>query len=123
MLIPKHKSNPSEEVKEIIEDVNKEVAEVVSDENAKDDRNNKRVELSRFSKGGEINYSISAIKKASSKKIGKMYSNYERERMIKANEFLTDLLIFRFADLLGGLDAVQSVEELDKELRNHKLLK
>lgn len=43
--------------------------------------------------------------------------------MNKANEFISDPLIIRLADLLGSLDAVQAVEELEKEQQNNKLLK
>ena len=81
------------------------------------------VKLLRLSQCGEVDYSISAIKKASSKRIDKIYSEYERKLMTKVNEFLTDLLISRFPSLLGGLDAVQSAEDLEKELQNDKQLK
>ena len=33
------------------------------------------------------------------------------------------MLISKFSDLLGGLDAIESSEELDKELRTDKLLR
>ena len=43
--------------------------------------------------------------------------------MEKANIFLTDFLISKFADLLGGLEAVESGEDLEKELAKDKLLR
>ena len=58
--------------------------------------------------------SVAYIKKASQKVINKLYTEYERKRMQKANEFLTDLLISRFVNTLG-LDAIESTEELTKE--------
>ena len=41
----------------------------------------------------------------------------------KANAFLTDLLISKFADLLGGLEAIESSDELEKDLTKDKLLR
>ena len=41
MLMLKLKFNSNEEIQEIIEDVNKEVVQAVSGENAKNDQNNK----------------------------------------------------------------------------------
>ena len=43
--------------------------------------------------------------------------------MQKANEFLTDQLISKFADALGGLDAIEKPEVLSDELRKNDLLK
>ena len=43
--------------------------------------------------------------------------------MQKANEFLTDILISRFANTLGGLDTIESPEELTKDLKMDELLK
>ena len=43
--------------------------------------------------------------------------------MQKANEFLTDQLISKFADLLDGLDAIEKSKVLSKELRKDDLLK
>ena len=48
---------------------------------------------------------------------------YERKRMQKANEFLTDQLISKFADALGGLDPIESSEVLSDELQKDDLLK
>ena len=76
-----------------------------------------------MSEDGEIKQSVQFLKKASEKVILKIYSEYEIKQAEKANAFLTDFLISKFADLLGGLDAVESSEELEKELAKDKLLR
>ena len=43
--------------------------------------------------------------------------------MQKANEFLTDLMISKFPNTLGGLDAIESPDELTNELKKDELLK
>ena len=43
--------------------------------------------------------------------------------MKKANEFITDSLISKFAKTLGGLNAIESSEELTKELEKDELLR
>ena len=43
--------------------------------------------------------------------------------MQKANEFITDQLISKFADALGGLDAIEKPEVLYEELQEDDLLK
>ena len=70
-----------------------------------------------------LDKSVAYIKKASQRVINKLYTEYECKQMQKANEFLTDLLISRFANTLGGLDATESPEELTKELNKDELLK
>ena len=83
----------------------------------------KREELIRLSEDGEISQSVQNLKKASDKVILKIHAEYEVKQAEKANAFLTDLLISKFADLLGGLEAIESSEELEKELIKDKLLK
>ena len=82
----------------------------------------KREELIRLSEDGEISQLVQNLKKASDKIILKIYNEYEIKQSEKANVFLTDLLISKFADLLGGLEAIESSEELEKELARDKLL-
>ena len=84
---------------------------------------NKRDELLKLSESGELDKSVSYIKKASQKVIDRLYEDYERRRMQRANEFLTDQLISRFSSILGGLDAIESPESLSDELRKGELLK
>ena len=43
--------------------------------------------------------------------------------MQKANEFLTDLLISIFSKIPGSLDTIDSVENMEDELKKHKLLR
>ena len=43
--------------------------------------------------------------------------------MQKANEFLTDMLIRKFANTLGGLDAIELPDELSNDLKIDELLK
>ena len=83
----------------------------------------KRETLIRLAEDGYLDKSVVYIKKASKKAIDKLYTEYERKRMRKANEFITDSIISKFAGVLGGLDAIESPEELFKELGKDELLK
>ena len=76
-----------------------------------------------LSEDGEIPQSVAQLKKASEKQILKIYAEYERQQTEKANVFLTDLLISKFSDLLGGLEAIESSDELEKDLSKDKLLR
>ena len=91
-------------------------------DNKEKDVARKHEELLRLSEDGEIQQSVSNLKKASGKQILKIYAEYERQ-VEKANQFLTDLLISKFSDLLGRLEAIESSETLEKELAKDKLLK
>ena len=53
----------------------------------------------------------------------KLYNDYEEERMSFAGDFLSTLIISKFASVLGSLNAVESSEKLSEELLNDKLLK
>ena len=77
----------------------------------------------KLAEDGDLDKSVAYIKKASQKVIDKLYTEYERKRMQKANEFLTDLLISKFSNTLGGLDAIESPEELTNDLKKGELLK
>ena len=92
-------------------------------QDAKKEVMKKREELIKLSEDGEISQSVQNLKKSSDKVILKIYAEYEVKQAEKANVFLTDLLISKFADLLGGLEAIESSEELEKELIKDKLLK
>ena len=83
----------------------------------------KRNELLLLSEDGEIPQSVAQLKKSSGKQVLKIYGEYERQQAEKANVFLTDLLISKFADLLGGLDAIESSDELEKDIGKDKLLR
>ena len=83
----------------------------------------KRKELIRLSEDGKISQSPQNLKKANERVILKIHAEYEAKQAEKANAFLTDLLISKFSDFLGGLGAVESSKELEKELVNDKLLR
>ena len=83
----------------------------------------KRIELFLLSEDEEIPQSVAQLKKASGKQVMKIYAEYERQQTEKANAFLTDLLISKFSDLLGGLEAIESSDELEKDLSKDKLLR
>ena len=57
--------------------------------------------------------------------VDKIYDEYEDRRLEKANQFLTNLFISRFADLLGavgGLNAIESSKTLNDDLQKDRLL-
>ena len=83
----------------------------------------KRNELLLLSEDGEIPQSVAQLKTVSGKQVLRIYVKYERQQAEKANVFLTDLLISKFADLLGRLDAIESSDELEKDLGKDKLLR
>ena len=83
----------------------------------------KRIELFLLSEDEEIPQSVAQLKKASGKQVMKIYAEYERQQTEKANAFLTDLLMSKFSDLLGGLEAIESSDELEKDLSKDKLLR
>ena len=62
----------------------------------------KREELMKLSEDGQIKQSVKFLKNASEKVIFKIYNEYEVIQAEKTNIFLTDFLISKFADLLGG---------------------
>ena len=92
-------------------------------DNREEEIDRKRGELLQLSEDGEIKQSVSQLKKASGKVILRIYAEYERMQPEKANVFLTDLLISKFADLLGGLEAIESADALEKDLGKDKLFR
>ena len=81
------------------------------------------LKLIKLAEDGQIDQSVKYIKKASSKVINKSYKEYEEKRMQRANEFITDLLISTFNRLMGGLDAIDSVENKEDDLKKDELLR
>jgi hypothetical protein len=65
----------------------------------------------------------SFIKKANKDVIDRLYSEYESQRMSYAGDFLSTLIISKFASILGSFGAVESSEKLSNELLSDKLLK
>jgi hypothetical protein len=83
----------------------------------------KREKLIELSKNGTIEKSTSFIRKANKGIVEKLYNEYENQRMSYAGDFLSTLIISKFASILGSLNAVESSEKLSEELLNDKLLK
>jgi hypothetical protein len=83
----------------------------------------KRDKLIELSKDGTVNKSTSFIRKANKGIVEKLYNDYEEQRMSFAGDFLSTLIISKFASVLGSLNAVESSEKLSEELLNDKLLK
>lgn len=94
-----------------------------ANDNNTDNIDKKRAELIKSSEDGEIENTVKYVKKASAKVIERLYAELEAKRLERANAFLTDMLLSKYADLLGGLDAIESSEELAKDLQRDALLK
>ena len=88
-----------------------------------DNLEEKREELIRAIEDDEFKCSLPKVKKASAKVIGDLYSDLQKLRSDRANMVLTDLLISRVSDLLGGFEAIESSEELEKELSKDEMLR
>ena len=83
----------------------------------------KRDKLIELSKDGTVKKSTSFIRKANKGIVEKLYHDYEEERMSFAGDFLSTLIISKFASVLGSFNAVESSEKLSEELLSDKLLK
>jgi hypothetical protein len=83
----------------------------------------KRDKLIELSKDGTVKKSASFIRKANKGVVEKLYNDYEEGRMSFAGEFLSTLIISKFASALGSIGAVESSEKLSEELLSDKLLK
>ena len=117
-------STAEEEFKNLLSDTEEKTENVELQTTTNEDTTEKkRNVLLNLAEDGDLDKSVAYIKTASQKVINKLYTGYERKRMQKADEFLTDLVISRFSKTLGGLDAIESADELSKELKNDKLLK
>ena len=128
--MPKRKKEKLETIDELIEEVQaaegnitKELEPQLDVEPSQRDINKKRDELLKLAQDGELDKSVAYIKKASTKIIEKLYIEYERKRMVRANEFLTDVVISKFSDVLGGFDAIEDSEVLTNDLKKDELLK
>ncbi|CAB3979208.1 Hypothetical predicted protein [Paramuricea clavata] len=72
---------------------------------------------------GKINYIAKYIKKASEKTLESIYKDYEKLQLENTNNQLTDILIAKFSELMGALEAVKDTEVFEKELAENKLLR
>ena len=117
----KRKDSFEESIEECVKEIKTTVEEVDNTAGSRADPQEeierKREELIKLSENGQIETNVKTIKKASNKIIERYYNEYERKRMQKANEFPTDQLISKFSDALGGLDAIESPEGLEDELK------
>ena len=59
-----------------------------------------RRELIKSSEDGEINQSVKYLKKSSAKVLEKIHKQMEGKRLEKANAFITDMLLSKFAGTL-----------------------
>ena len=84
---------------------------------------NKRNKLIELSKDGVIDKTAVFIRKSNKDVIDKLYDEYEHQRMSYASEFLSNLIISKFASVLGSFNMVESSDRLSEELLGDKLLK
>ncbi|CAB4009503.1 Hypothetical predicted protein [Paramuricea clavata] len=83
----------------------------------------KRDKLIELSRDGIIEKSASFIRKSNKDVVDRLYHEYESQRMSCASDFLSTLIISKFASVLGSFGAVESSEKLSEELLSDKLLK
>ena len=119
----KRKDSFEESIEECVKEIKTTIEEADSGADPQEEIDRKREELIRLSEDGQIDKSVASIRKANKKTIEKIYNKYERDRMEKANIFLTDLIISKYAKLLGGFDAIENPEVLKDELKKDDLLK
>ena len=93
------------------------------EEDGKQDADMLREELLKLADDGEIERTTASIKKAGEKTLRKWHAEVDKKREKKANEFLTDLLLSKFAGVLGGLQAIEDEEILARELQRDELLR
>ena len=84
---------------------------------------NKRKKLIELSKDGVVDKTAVFIRKSNKDVIDKLYDEYEHQRMSYASEFLSNLIISKFASVLGSFNMVESSDQLSEELLGDKLLK
>ena len=83
----------------------------------------KREKLIELSRDGTVKKPVSFIRKANKDIIEKLYNEYEEERMSFAGDFLSTIIISKFASVLGSFNIVKSSRELSEELLSDKLLR
>ena len=84
---------------------------------------NKRKKLIELSKDGVVDKTPGFIRKSNKDVIDKLYDEHEHQRMSYASEFLSNLIISKFASVLGSFNMVESSDQLSEELLGDKLLK
>ncbi|CAB4014918.1 Hypothetical predicted protein [Paramuricea clavata] len=83
----------------------------------------KRDKLIELSRDGIIEKPASFIRKSNKDVVDRLYHEYESQRMSCASDFLSTLIISKFAAVLGSFGAVESSDKLSEELLSDKLLK
>ncbi len=84
----------------------------------------KRSELiSWIKQGNKLSKTIKQLEKSSPNVIEKVYDEWMTERNEKPSAALCDLVISKFAPLLGGLDAIEDPKTLEEELKSDELLR
>ena len=92
-------------------------------------RDNNQVERKRseliswIKQGNKFSKTIKQPEKSSPNVIEKVYDEWMTERNEKASAALCDLVISKFALLLGGLDAIEDPNTLEEELKSDELLR
>ena len=84
---------------------------------------NKRKKLIELSKDGVVDKTAVFIRKSNKDVINKLYDEHEHQRMSYASEFLSNLIISKFASVLGSFNMAESSDQLSEELLGDKLLK
>ena len=85
---------------------------------------NKRKKLIELSNDGVVDKTSGFIRKSNKDVIDKLYGEYDQhQRMSYASEFLSNLIISKFASVLGSFNMVESSDQLSEELLGDKLLK
>ena len=120
----------AESEEELFEDVIREVEEAVKPQPkkktaaSKSQTEKKREKLLELSKRSRlVEKSAKFIRKSNKVVVDKLYDEYENQRMSYASDFLSTLIISKFASVLGTLGAVESSGKLSEELLSDKLLK
>ena len=113
----------SESDNEIFQAALKKVEEAAKPLPKKSPTDKKKEKLITLSNDGLIDKPANFIRKANQSVVDKMYDEYENQRMSCASDFVSALIISKFALVLGSFNAVESAEKLSEELLNDKLLK
>jgi hypothetical protein len=116
-------NSDSESDNEIFQAALKKVEEAAKPLPKKSPTAKKKEKLITLSNDGVIDKPANFIRKANKSVVDKMYDEYENQRMSCASDFVSALIISKFALVLGSLNAEESAEKLSKELLNDKLLK
>lgn len=103
-------------VDDLTEDAEDIISILDSDGDDDDDDDKKRDELIKASEDGDITQKVNKV-------VDRIHNALIAKRRKEAYEFLTDFFLSTFAAMLGGLDAIESPENLTDELKDNALLK